>query len=180
MFLLVVVHPTISIIACTRLYYNLLSAVRNCCIPGQGVALCAPHTGSGRLLRRLFHPCQAFRALFLTATHLNLILLRINKAYYLPQWCSTADYVSFFQEEGLADIKRADWSENVQVSRSGNCQLIRYLPREVNSTDRHFTVEMRLLIIGSAPTCQGIDTVRPSRIGPLRLLRQGDIYPLVR
>lgn len=40
---------------------------------------------------------------------------RINKAYYLPRWCSTADYVKYFQAEGLVDVKRDDWTDNIQV-----------------------------------------------------------------
>lgn len=40
---------------------------------------------------------------------------RINKAYYLPRWCSTADYVKYFEAEGLVDIKRDDWTDNIQV-----------------------------------------------------------------
>ncbi|CAM9811377.1 unnamed protein product [Ectocarpus sp. 6 AP-2014] len=42
------------------------------------------------------------------------LLAKINKAYYLPRWCSTADYVKYFEDEGLVDIKRADWTDNIQ------------------------------------------------------------------
>lgn len=41
------------------------------------------------------------------------LLDRICKAYYLPEWCSTADYVKLLQSLSLEDIKAADWSENV-------------------------------------------------------------------
>eukprot|EP00903_Cladosiphon_okamuranus_P010271 g9725.t1 len=42
------------------------------------------------------------------------LLGKINKAFYLPRWCSTADYVKYFEDEGLVDVKRADWTENIQ------------------------------------------------------------------
>lgn len=42
-------------------------------------------------------------------------MIRINKAYYLPRWCSTADYVKYFEDEGLVDVRRADWTDNIQV-----------------------------------------------------------------
>lgn len=38
------------------------------------------------------------------------ILAKINRAYYLPKWCSVADYVDLLEKEGAADIKREDWS----------------------------------------------------------------------
>ncbi|OMO96728.1 Methyltransferase type 11 [Corchorus olitorius] len=41
------------------------------------------------------------------------LLDRICNAYYLPEWCSTADYVKLLQSLSLQDIKAADWSENV-------------------------------------------------------------------
>ncbi|XP_068634190.1 gamma-tocopherol methyltransferase, chloroplastic [Aristolochia californica] len=41
------------------------------------------------------------------------LLDRICKAYYLPAWCSTADYVKIAQSLSLEDIKSADWSDNV-------------------------------------------------------------------
>lgn len=41
------------------------------------------------------------------------LLERINEAYYLPQWCSAADYEHMFGEAGLVDVKTADWSEEV-------------------------------------------------------------------
>eukprot|EP00798_Chlamydomonas_sp_ICE-L_P008462 gene8462-4905_t len=41
------------------------------------------------------------------------LLERINEAYYLPKWCSVADYEKLFSEAGLVDIKTANWSEEV-------------------------------------------------------------------
>ncbi|KAG9452880.1 hypothetical protein H6P81_005784 [Aristolochia fimbriata] len=41
------------------------------------------------------------------------LLDRICDAYYLPAWCSTADYVKIAQSLSLEDIKSADWSDNV-------------------------------------------------------------------
>jgi tocopherol O-methyltransferase len=38
------------------------------------------------------------------------LLRRINRAYYLPQWCSVQDYVDLLTEMGANDIKREDWS----------------------------------------------------------------------
>jgi tocopherol O-methyltransferase len=38
------------------------------------------------------------------------LLRRINRAYYLPQWCSVHDYVNILNEFGATDIKRDDWS----------------------------------------------------------------------
>ncbi|CAL1352350.1 unnamed protein product [Linum trigynum] len=38
---------------------------------------------------------------------------KICKAYYLPEWCSTSDYVRLLQSLNLQDIRTADWSENV-------------------------------------------------------------------
>jgi SAM-dependent methyltransferase len=41
------------------------------------------------------------------------LLARINRAYYLPPWCSGADYEALLAAAGMADIRRADWSEAV-------------------------------------------------------------------
>lgn len=41
------------------------------------------------------------------------LLDRICEAYYLPAWCSVADYKSLFEKQGLVDIKTSDWSEEV-------------------------------------------------------------------
>ncbi|XP_078438165.1 gamma-tocopherol methyltransferase [Wolffia australiana] len=48
----------------------------------------------------------------LSADELKL-LGRICDAYYLPAWCSAADYVKIAQSLSLQDIRTADWSENV-------------------------------------------------------------------
>lgn len=41
------------------------------------------------------------------------LLNKICDSYYLPDWCSTADYVQLLQSLSLQDIKSADWSEYV-------------------------------------------------------------------
>lgn len=41
------------------------------------------------------------------------LLAAINAAYYLPPWCSGADYVELMTEAGLQNIKRDDWSADV-------------------------------------------------------------------
>ncbi|KAE8699272.1 Tocopherol O-methyltransferase [Hibiscus syriacus] len=41
------------------------------------------------------------------------LLNRICNAYYLPEWCSTSDYVKLLQSLSLLDVKAADWSEHV-------------------------------------------------------------------
>ncbi|PIA46922.1 hypothetical protein AQUCO_01500448v1 [Aquilegia coerulea] len=41
------------------------------------------------------------------------LLKKICDAYYLPAWCSTADYVKLLQSLKMEDIKFADWSEYV-------------------------------------------------------------------
>ena len=41
------------------------------------------------------------------------LLDRICEAYYLPTWCSVADYEAYFKAEGLTDIQTADWSNEV-------------------------------------------------------------------
>lgn len=38
------------------------------------------------------------------------ILARINRAYFLPQWCSVDDYVRLLEDEGAVDVRREDWS----------------------------------------------------------------------
>lgn len=43
----------------------------------------------------------------------QLILDRISDAYYLPKWCSVADYKALFEEEGFEDVRTADWSDEV-------------------------------------------------------------------
>ncbi|KAG6437352.1 hypothetical protein SASPL_102266 [Salvia splendens] len=41
------------------------------------------------------------------------LLDRICRAFYLPEWCSTADYVSLLTSLSMEDVKSADWSDNV-------------------------------------------------------------------
>ncbi|KAL5979574.1 Gamma-tocopherol methyltransferase, chloroplastic [Asimina triloba] len=41
------------------------------------------------------------------------ILGKICDAYYLPAWCSAADYVGIAKSLSLLDIRSADWSDNV-------------------------------------------------------------------
>ncbi|TXG48746.1 hypothetical protein EZV62_024621 [Acer yangbiense] len=41
------------------------------------------------------------------------LLNKICNAYYLPAWCSTADYVELLQSLSLQDIKAADWFQYV-------------------------------------------------------------------
>lgn len=38
------------------------------------------------------------------------LLKKINRAYYLPKWCSVNDYIQLLQDNGGIDIKREDWS----------------------------------------------------------------------
>ncbi|KAI3695953.1 hypothetical protein L1987_78959 [Smallanthus sonchifolius] len=41
------------------------------------------------------------------------LLNKICSSFYLPAWCSTADYVKLLESLSLQDIKAADWSGNV-------------------------------------------------------------------
>jgi tocopherol O-methyltransferase len=45
----------------------------------------------------------------LTAAEQKL-LRKINRAYYLPEWCSVSDYVDLLAAQGATDIQREDWS----------------------------------------------------------------------
>ena len=38
------------------------------------------------------------------------LLRAINRAYYLPKWCSVQDYVNLLDAKGAKDVKREDWS----------------------------------------------------------------------
>lgn len=38
------------------------------------------------------------------------LLAKINRAYYLPQWCSVSDYIDLLEAKGAKGIKREDWS----------------------------------------------------------------------
>ncbi|KAL7580599.1 hypothetical protein ACA910_003718 [Epithemia clementina (nom. ined.)] len=75
--------------------------------------VCRP---GGRILlvtwthRDLLLPSNETSSSSLTASELRL-LDRINRAYYLPKWCSGQDYVQWLQKIGGAtDVKREDWS----------------------------------------------------------------------
>lgn len=38
------------------------------------------------------------------------LLRKINRAYYLPRWCSVKDYVDLLTQVGAKDIRTEDWS----------------------------------------------------------------------
>jgi len=38
------------------------------------------------------------------------LLKKINRAYYLPKWCSVDDYVRLLNDQGAVDVQREDWS----------------------------------------------------------------------
>jgi len=38
------------------------------------------------------------------------LLRRINRAYYLPDWCSVQDYIDLLEAQGAEGIRRDDWS----------------------------------------------------------------------
>lgn len=38
------------------------------------------------------------------------LLAKINRAYYLPRWCSVQDYVDLLEAQGATDVRREDWS----------------------------------------------------------------------
>ena len=78
-----------------------------------------------QFVSELFRVCQpGGRIILVTWTHRDLaddetaltraetrLLDRINRAYYLPQWCSGKDYVHWLQEIGGAtQVQREDWS----------------------------------------------------------------------
>lgn len=41
------------------------------------------------------------------------LLARINRAYYLPRWCSTGDYIRLLEAEGCVNVRRADWTREI-------------------------------------------------------------------
>ncbi|XP_047330772.1 probable tocopherol O-methyltransferase, chloroplastic isoform X2 [Impatiens glandulifera] len=43
----------------------------------------------------------------------QVLLKKICNSYYLPDWCSSADYVKLLDSLNLQDIKVADWTDNV-------------------------------------------------------------------
>ncbi len=42
------------------------------------------------------------------------LLARINRAYFLPRWCSAADYVRLAGAHGLRSVVTADWTKSVR------------------------------------------------------------------
>mmetsp|Transcript_13336 Transcript_13336/g.28958 ORF Transcript_13336/g.28958 Transcript_13336/m.28958 type:complete len:347 (+) Transcript_13336:39-1079(+) len=38
------------------------------------------------------------------------LLAKINRAYYLPRWCSVDDYIKLLERNGAQNVKRDDWS----------------------------------------------------------------------
>jgi tocopherol O-methyltransferase len=38
------------------------------------------------------------------------LLRQINRAYYLPRWCSVSDYVGWLSDLGATDVRAEDWS----------------------------------------------------------------------
>jgi len=43
------------------------------------------------------------------------LLRSINRAYYLPRWCSVADYVGFLTARGVEGIRRDDWTDDIAL-----------------------------------------------------------------
>ena len=41
------------------------------------------------------------------------LLRRICDAYYLPAWCSAGQYKELFEQNGMVDVRTADWSQEV-------------------------------------------------------------------
>lgn len=77
----------------------------------------------------------------LTTSELRL-LQRINRAYYLPKWCSVEDYVNVMEGMGCRNIQREDWSEfiapfwNAVIRSSMNLRSVVGLMRSGFSTLR--------------------------------------------
>lgn len=71
------------------------------CAPGGRVALvtwCHRDLSPGELKLRWFE---------------RSLLSIINTCYYLPKWCSVADYERLFSAKGMLDIRCADWTRNI-------------------------------------------------------------------
>jgi len=76
-----------------------------------------------QFVNELFRVCQpGGRIIIVTWTHRDLdegetltareerLLDKINRAYYLPRWCSGNDYVKLLEGYGAKDVRREDWS----------------------------------------------------------------------
>lgn len=81
-----------------------------------------PHKGT--FVKELFRVAQpGGRILIVTWCHRDLnpgeteltkseerLLKKINRAYYLPKWCSVSDYVDLLTQVGAQDVRTEDWS----------------------------------------------------------------------
>jgi tocopherol O-methyltransferase len=77
-----------------------------------------------QFVNELFRVCQpGGRIIIVTWCHRDLevgetalkpweekLLAKINRAYYLPKWCSVQDYMDLLNAKGAKDLKRDDWS----------------------------------------------------------------------
>eukprot|EP00527_Entomoneis_sp_CCMP2396_P009434 CAMPEP_0198138932 /NCGR_PEP_ID=MMETSP1443-20131203/2294_1 /TAXON_ID=186043 /ORGANISM="Entomoneis sp., Strain CCMP2396" /LENGTH=350 /DNA_ID=CAMNT_0043800889 /DNA_START=160 /DNA_END=1212 /DNA_ORIENTATION=+ len=76
-----------------------------------------------RFVSELFRVCEpGGRIIIVTWTHRDLeagesltkpehkLLAKINRAYYLPRWCSGKDYIDLLKSNGAKDVQREDWS----------------------------------------------------------------------
>lgn len=43
------------------------------------------------------------------------LLRRINRAFFLPAWCSGAQYASLLSDKGLVNVQRADWTDEISA-----------------------------------------------------------------
>ena len=41
------------------------------------------------------------------------LLRTINRAFYLPRWCSVADYVGLAGDFGLKGVRTDDWTDDI-------------------------------------------------------------------
>jgi len=82
------------------------------------------------------------------------LLRAINRAYFLPRWCSVADYVKLFSEFGLNEVKTDDWTKYVS----------RFWPAVIASAlnPRHLIGLLRA----------GLVTLRGALVMPLMILGQ--------
>lgn len=82
-----------------------------------------------QFINELFRVAQpGGRIIIVTWTHRDLeegetsltrkeqkLLAAINRAYYLPRWCSGKDYIDLLTAKGATDVKREDWSYIIAV-----------------------------------------------------------------